>query len=224
MNAGDAMIDIAERDADVPLSAQGRKQSEALGRWFAARPANERPTMLFVSPYRRAMETARAIREARGLAADASETVDERVREKEFGVLDRLTREGIALKFPDQAELRARLGKFYYRPPGGESWTDVILRLRSLCDTLSLHYAAPGSRVLIVAHQVIVLCLRYLIDELDEKQILAIDAEGDIANCGVTEYVLDGARLVLERYNFSAPIEEEGAPVTKEPDVQKAPR
>jgi hydroxyethylthiazole kinase-like uncharacterized protein yjeF len=45
-------------------------------------------------------------------------------------------------KFPDQADLYARLKKFYYRPPGGESWCDVILRLRSMLDSLSREYPA----------------------------------------------------------------------------------
>ena len=90
-------------------------------------------------------------------------------------MLDRLTKLGIEQRFPDQAALRARIGKFYFRPPGGESWCDVILRLRSVLDTVSLHYSHPGSRVLVVGHQVIVLCLRYLIEELTEEEILAID-------------------------------------------------
>src|SRR5881227_4341183 len=116
----------------------------------------------------------------------------QRLREKEFGVLDRLTGAGIRERFPDQAEFRRLLGKFYHRPPGGESWCDVILRLRSALDTISLHYG--GHRVLIVAHQVVVLCLRYLLEDLDEAAILAIDAEGDVANCGVTDYAFDPAR------------------------------
>ena len=74
-----------------------------------------------------------------------SKTVtDERLREKEFGVLDRLTTLGIEQHFPDQAEARRRIGKFYHRPPGGESWCDVILRLRSVLDTISLHHSGPS--------------------------------------------------------------------------------
>src|SRR5881227_781240 len=115
----------------------------------------------------------------------------QRLREKEFGVLDRLTGAGIRERFPDQAEFRTLLGKFYHRPPGGESWCDVILRLRSLLDTVSLHYR--GRRVLIVAHQVVVLCLRYIIEGLGEAEILAIDRQGDVSNCGVTEYRFDAA-------------------------------
>jgi len=139
----------------------------------------------------------------------------------------------VRVRFPDQAEARTRTGKFYHRPPGGESWCDVILRLRSVLDTISLHYSRPGSRVLIVAHQVIVLCFRYLIEEMTEEKVLAIDREADVANCGVTEYALEirkgatGAeegRLHLARYNFVAPVEEAGAAVTSSPDAPVAPR
>jgi len=158
---------------------------------------------------------------------DSKFCIDERLREKEFGILDRLTRRGIETQFPDQAEFRHLLGKFYHRPPGGESWCDVILRLRSLLDTLSLHHG--GDRVMIVAHQVVVLCLRYLLEGLTEEQILTIDRQADIANCGVTEYRFDPARgaageLVLARYNFTAPLEDEAAPVTAEPDAAVAAR
>ena len=105
--------------------------------------------------------------------------VDERLREKEFGILDGLTVSGIAATFPDQSEFRRLLGKFYHRPPGGESWVDVIPRLRSVLDTIALNYAER--RVMIVAHQVVVLCLRYIIENLGEAEILAIDKAGDVA-------------------------------------------
>jgi 2,3-bisphosphoglycerate-dependent phosphoglycerate mutase len=225
--AGLSRIDIADRDADVALSRRGEEQATALGQWLSRRPEEERPQILLSSPYRRALQTSVLIRDAGGLAPDAPKTVvDERLREREFGILDRLTREGITEFFPEQAEFRALLGKFYHRPPGGESWCDVILRLRSALDTLSLHY--PGRRVLIVTHEVVVLCLRYLLEEMDEERILAIDALGDVANCAVTEYALEPgvaprpASLKLMTYNETAPLEREGAPITRAPDAQVA--
>lgn len=222
-----ARIDIQHRDVDVPLSPVGHEQAASLGHWFAAMPAGARPDVLLVSPYLRARQTAQAVVDAGGLAPDAAPVADERLREKEFGVLDRLTRWGIEQEHPEQAELRRLVGKFYHRPPGGESWCDVILRLRSALDTVSLHHG--GRRVLIVGHQVVVLCLRYLLEDLDEEGILAIDREGDVPNCGVTEYAFDPARgpnggLALHRYNFTAPMEREGTPVTAEPDRQVAAR
>jgi len=218
------VIDIAERDVDVPLSELGHRQAAALGRWFAEQPHDECPTSVFISPYLRARETVRHIDEEGGLRRGAHCFVDERLREKEFGLLDRLTRSGILKRYPEQAEIRERVGKFYYRPPAGESWTDVILRLRSFADTISLHHSGPESRVLVVAHQVVVLCMRYLIESLDEAGILAIDSAADVANCSVTEYALDGSDLKLVRYNFTAPLEREGAAVTAEPDAPAGPR
>lgn len=220
-------IDIGHRDVDVPLSNLGTTQSEALGRWFAAMPAGDRPDVLLMSPYLRARQTADGIIGAGGLAPDASRPIaDERLREKEFGILDRLTRYGIEEEHPQQAELRKIMGKFYHRPPGGESWCDVILRLRSALDTISLHHG--GRRVLVVGHQVVVLCMRYLLDGMDEAGILAVDREGDVANCSVTEYAHNPQEnpdgMTLRRFNFTAPMEREGTPVTAEPDQQVAAR
>ena len=221
-------IDIGARDVDVPLSARGETQGDALGAWFARLPDGERPEIVLASPYRRAVGTAARIRAAGGLTPEASPLIsDERLREREFGILDRLTSAGIRELYPEQAELRSAVGKFYHRPPGGESWCDVILRLRSALDTISLHYAQK--RVLIVAHQVVVLCLRYLLENLDEAALMAIDAKGDVVNCGLTEYAFDpeagqDGELKLLRYNFAAQLEQAHAPITSAPDAPVAAR
>ncbi len=226
MDAGLAEINIDHRDIDVPLSANGEDQAIALGRWFGRNGADGVPEVVIASPYARARRTAELIAQ-HGNFADAEFSLDERLREKEFGVLDRLTTAGILERFPEQAQFRNLLGKFYHRPPAGESWCDVVLRLRSLMDTIGLHHA--GQDVLIVSHQVVVLCLRYLLERLSEQEILAIDREGDVANCSITEYhFVDGPRrggdLVLQRYNFVAPLEQHGAEVTAEPPVTNGPQ
>lgn len=219
------MLDIATRDMDTPLSALGEQQADALGRWFATQQAHDQPDVVLCSPYLRAAETARRILQASAMPATLR--LDERLREKEFGVLDRYTRYGIQDKFPELYEQRAHVGKFYFRPPGGESWCDVILRLRSFMEMTAREY--DGKRVLVVGHQVIVSCLRYLLEGLAEQDILAIDREGDVPNCGVTSYHFhaqgfkDG-RLVPHMVNFTAPLEREGTPVTVAPDVPAAPK
>ena len=83
-----------------------------------------------------------------------------------------------------------------------------------------------GQRVLIVAHQVVVLCFRYLLEGLNEAELLEIDAREDVANCGVTEYRMgrDGQALELVRYNFVAPLRQAGALVTTAPDAAVAAR
>ena len=233
---GLAAIDIPHRDVDVPLSPLGEAQAEALGDWFAALPGEQQPEIVLSSPYVRARQTADRVlgalhrRDDPPRAAD-DETIacvrDERLREKEFGILDRLTPLGIRAKYPDLAEQRLHVGKFYFRPPGGESWCDVILRLRSFLEMLTREYR--GDRVLVVAHQVIVNCVRYLLERLDEEQILTIDRLGDVPNCGITSYAFDAragrrGKLVLQLENFVSPLREAGATVTVEPDVPAAPK
>ncbi|RYG99197.1 MAG: histidine phosphatase family protein, partial [Alphaproteobacteria bacterium] len=111
-SSGAELIALDHRDANTPLSELGLDQSEALGRWFSSMPSERRPQVLLSSPFVRAQQTSEAIAKAIGVErADIS--VDERLREKEFGVLDRYTVAGIRAKFPDLAEQRSLVGKFY---------------------------------------------------------------------------------------------------------------
>jgi probable phosphoglycerate mutase len=226
LSAGLHEIDVHVRDVDVPLSPLGERQAVALGRWFGAMPPAEQPTVILASPYVRAMRTAEIMSEAAGLHRAAIPMVfDERLREKEFGILDRLTRAGIEARFPDQGAMRRLLGKFYHRPPGGESWCDVILRLRTVVEMMTREYGRQ--RVLIVCHSVVVMCFRYILEHMTEAEIMAIDRQTEIANCSVTTYHSDPGRhgrLALSTFNFVAPLEVEGTQVTAEPDADAAIR
>ena len=226
--AGLETINLAWRDIDVPLSELGAAQSAALGEWFGQQPVDAQPQVILASPYVRAEQTARLISQHSRLE-HVTLRRDERLREKEFGILDRLTKFGIEQQHAQLYEQRTHVGKFYFRPPGGESWCDVILRLRSLLEMVTREYA--GQRVLIVAHQVIVNCMRYLIEQLDEKQILDIDREADVPNCAVTIYRALSAQegrtdtaMKLLQANFLAPLHEAHTPVTREPDAPTAPK
>jgi broad specificity phosphatase PhoE len=220
------LIDIATRDVDTPLSDLGIAQSHALADWFAALPDAEKPSVVLHSPYLRAAHTAGIVLEH--MRANVPTVVaDERLREKEFGIVDRLTPRGIAERYPELHAQRAHVGKFYFRPPGGESWCDVILRLRSVIDTVTREYRSE--RVLIVAHQVIVNCFRYLFERMDERAILEADRLGDVPNCSITSYRFDMAqgksgKLVLDQVNFVAPLRDAGTPVTVQKDVPAAPK
>lgn len=226
-SAGLEMIDLAWRDIDVPLSELGAQQSVALGEWFG-RQTRAQPDVVLCSPYLRALQTARLVVEHSGLQG-LSIRLDERLREKEFGILDRLTKFGIQQQHPQLNEQRTHVGKFYFRPPGGESWCDVILRLRSLQEMVTREYA--GQRVLVVAHQVIVNCVRYLMEQMDEQQILEIDRQGDVPNCAVTTYrsgsqgdLAQASPMRLVQANFLAPLREAATPVTVAADVPTAPK
>ena len=225
--AGHKVIELDVRDVDVPLSELGRHQAAAAGKWFAELPAGERPEVVLSSPYLRARQTATEICQAGALAGGkAKSVIDERLREREFGVFDGLTARGIREKYPEEAAHRAKMGKFYHRPPGGESWADVILRLRSALNTINLLYA--DRRVVIVCHQVVVLCIRYILDELDEAEILRIDQQAEVLNCGIGAYEFERGddelcvpRLVL--WNHAPPLAA-GDAQTAEPDAMVGTR
>ena len=180
-------IAIDVRDADVALSPLGEGQAAAFGQWLAELPTVRQPTRAWASSYRRARQTAEI-----ALAAGALECplrVDERLRDRELGVLDRLTARGVQARYPSEAQRRRYLGKFYYRPPGGESWADVVLRLRSFLGDIS--DALSDGVVLIVAHDAVVLLLRYICQELDEATLLDIARTRSVGNASITRLVRD---------------------------------
>jgi len=225
---GSLKVKMPQRDIDVPLSDLGERQSRAVGKWFGVLSDEEKPTVVISSPYLRTRETTKLLLASAGYDLKSLVSLtDERLREKEFGIFDRLTKHGVKEKYPEQYEMRNALGKFYHRPPGGESWCDVILRLRSAVNSLRLEFA--GERILIVTHEVVVSCFRYLLESMTEEELLTIDRERDVANCSVTSYEFDisagkqgGMRLSLS--NFVEPLEAIGEKVTNQPDLPIAPK
>jgi broad specificity phosphatase PhoE len=215
-------VAVQARDPDVPLSALGARQAAALGRWFAARPAGERPTVVLASPYVRARRTAELLVAELGMAPEAVR-LDERWREKELGLFYRVTARGVERRYPEQWALRRELGAFYYRPPNGESGCDVAFRVRAALDAVAAAHA--GERVLVVCHQITILCARYVLEGLTEGELDAAWRRYDVGNCSLTEYRPDAAgRLALTRLAERVPVEEgapdtpdDGAPSTVEP-------
>jgi broad specificity phosphatase PhoE len=209
-------IDIPERDADVPLSDTGREQAAAVSRWLASRPPVD---VVVVSPYLRTVQTAEI---AVSQLGDVPVRRDERLRDRELGILDLLTGHGVQTRLPAEAVRRRRLGKFYYRPPGGESWADVALRLRSLLGDLRRDH--DGGRVLMFGHEAVVFLLRYLIEGLTEQQLMDVARDGTIANCSVTTWKRTGdgplAPVDFARVHH---LHREGAEQTHEDEVSAEP-
>ena len=77
---------------------------------------------------------------------------------------------GIGAHYPEEAERRKHLGKFYYQPPSGESWADVVLRVRSLLN--DLRHGFDGERVWMFTHQAVISTFRYVLEGLDEQELL----------------------------------------------------
>jgi len=211
--AADAeVIVVGARDADVELSETGVEQAEALGRGLKPYLSDDMPTMIWSSTYVRAQQTAQI--SLAGAGADLPVLLDERLRDRELGVLDLLTWKGVLNRFPLEAERRQWLGKFYHRPPGGESWADVVLRVRSFL--LDLNAIADGTRAVVFCHDALVLTFRYVCEGLSEGQVLDIGAQTPVKNVSITHLGRESdGRWQLRLFNDVSHLEESSAPVTE---------
>ncbi|GAA3231874.1 histidine phosphatase family protein [Actinocorallia longicatena] len=181
MRSGAEIMDIPERDPDIPLSQRGVRQAQLLGRWLAAQHP---PDLVLSSPYLRALETVRTATGHPGIR------IDERLRDRDMGALYRLTPAGVKARFPHEYDLKESVGKFYYRPPGGESWADMALRLRAVLSDLP-----RDSRILISAHDAVIILIRYIVEGLSEAEIMEIE-KLPVANCSISRWV-DGRQVMF---------------------------
>ena len=211
--AGAEVIAVPARDADVNLSGTGQDQAKALGAALARIAEEFRPDAVVSSPYARAFQTAEIAVEAAGWPVKVQ--LDERLRDRELGILDRLTRLGVEKRYPEEAERREWLGKMYYRPPGGESWADVALRLRSVLD--ELNNLGSGHRVMLVCHDALIMLVRYVLEGMTEKELLDLAASTSVLNASITRFVRPSGEgpWTLESFNVADHLTEQGVTVTE---------
>jgi broad specificity phosphatase PhoE len=203
-------LELDDRDADVELSPTGREQADAVAQWIQTADESRLPTCVLSSPYRRAAETADRAMRGRRLEV----MLDERLRERDLGVFDGLTGLGIRARHPEEATRRKKLGKFYYQPPSGESWADVVLRVRSLLDDLRHGY--DGERIWMFTHQAVIMSFRYALEGLDEKSLLDIDRDVQIPNASFTRFHRQGEAFELHDFASTEAVDQAGADRTRE--------
>ncbi|SEH72280.1 MULTISPECIES: histidine phosphatase family protein [unclassified Leifsonia] len=206
------VIPVEARDADVTLSSLGELQAGALG--ARLRDVLPRDAVVYSSPYRRAVETAQL-----ALGADVILRIDERLRDRELGILDRLTAVGVERRLPLEAERRRWTGKFYYRPPGGEAWTDVALRLRSFLRDVP---GDPDGTVVVFAHDAVVSLFLYVMLRMTEAQLAEHLLTHPIANASITELRFDGRDWSLHTFADDAHLAAAGLPATEHPGEARA--
>jgi 2,3-bisphosphoglycerate-dependent phosphoglycerate mutase len=185
-------------DRDVELTDLGRAQAEAIGRWLAGLPPEMVPQVAITSPYRRARETWRIAAAASGLDLPAPST-DDRLVDRQLGALEMMTRAAIARDHPDEPGRLDADGVYRYRPPGGENFRDIAERLSAFLADLNRDHA--GERVVVVAHDSVVLMTRYVIEGLDWDAVAAVEAESNVLNASITRFDGTSGKLVLDRYN-----------------------
>jgi broad specificity phosphatase PhoE len=117
--------------------------------------------------------------------------------------------------YATESERRTKVGKFYYQPPGGESWADVVLRVRSLL--ADLRQGFDGERVWMFTHQAVIMSFRYVLEGLKELDLLEIDRTSPIPNCSLTTYHMSPHGPCLVDFAATDALDQHQAAVTNEP-------
>jgi broad specificity phosphatase PhoE len=192
---------VPGRDRDVPLSGPGAVQGAALGDWLAGRTPGAGPDLVVCSPYLRARQTWEAMADrAAGLGTPRMDVlVDERLRDREMGVFELHPAAALRARAPEEAARRELLGEWNYRPPGGEAFTDVAVRVGQFVSDLGR--AAPGRRVLVVAHDGVVVALRHVLAGIGA---VAPERLPPVPNASVSSWDGDGHRLRLTSWGDTA--------------------
>ena len=151
LNEAGARI-VLKPDHQYRLTSRGQGQAAAVGRALATLLGSH-PYGIYVSPYRRAMQTMQIASEQFS-RPPAFVYQDPRLREQDYGPVK--SRED-SLK---QREQRAIYGTFFYRFPGGESCADVFDRMSAFQETL--HRSFSGNdyprNVLVFTHGTAMRC------------------------------------------------------------------
>jgi 2,3-bisphosphoglycerate-dependent phosphoglycerate mutase len=187
------------RDADVPLSDLGVEQAADLGRWWAELPEEQRPTIALCSPYLRARETLRIATERAGVELPV--IVDDRLCDRLKGDFELWNDIAVAQSHPHEAARRKQDGVFHYVPPGGESLWNVGNRVRDLLTELAPRL--DGQRVIIVAHDAVVLMLCQVLEDLDHEQMLVINDGGLVPNASLSTWRRTAGRWTRDGYGVA---------------------
>ncbi|MFF0498237.1 histidine phosphatase family protein [Nocardia aobensis] len=197
-------------DSDVELTPTGYGQAAGLGRWLAGLTPDRAPQLVVCSPYLRARQTWAAMARAAGGIAEGAgavpTVVDERCRDREMGVFELFPPQAIRRRDPQEYERRARVGDWFYRPPGGESVADVARRMRDLLTELD---RTTAERILIVAHDAIVVTAAHVLAGIGATPL---DAPPPVPNASITQWHNDETHLRLTAWGLTPPVRDDAMP------------
>ncbi len=167
---GESLGNLDERayrqfgDHNVPLTQWGHRQAAEAGlviaAYLAALTGHEALRLrIWYSPFLRTRQSKDALLEALPVECVGEVREDYLLREQDFGlfteIYDHAERRQ---KFPDEfekwARMRSNSGKFYARPPDGESRADVAQRMRLFLQTIMDEARDGHDNVVIVGHGV----------------------------------------------------------------------
>lgn len=174
---------------DVPLSARGRLQSEAV----AAALTGEPLAAVYTSPLERARASAELIAKPHGLEPRIAPAF----REMGFGEWEGLLHDELASRSPSEAT-GWRQSPHLAMPPGGERLADVTARVQEAVARLRDEH--PGATVALVTHAIVTRLVVLQALGLGPERLWSVDA----SPAGITEIEYQGAWVTMHRMNTLA--------------------
>ena len=171
--------------AHWPLTKKGVEQARIAGDFLNHLITDGKfwPDRMYVSSYARAMQTAAYLCLIR-----SSWIQDSRITERDWGDLDCLTDEERQERFGDAIKMR-KVEPFFWAPPNGESFKDLIIRIRDFIDSL---HRAEAQNVFVVCHGEVMKAIRIILCQLTPSEYADMEFSKDpikrIHNCQIDHY------------------------------------
>lgn len=168
------------------LSEKGQEQAAIAGKWLSSEFSKDGVAFdrCITSEFARAMETSALLD-----LPDATWYRNFYLTERDWGELDACPESEKEERFGDALRMR-KVEPFFWRPPGGESYAELCLRLDRVLDTL--HRECSDKRVIIVCHGEVIRAFRALIERMPQEQFrdLALNKGKDssVHNCEILHY------------------------------------
>ncbi|QQS23235.1 phosphoglycerate mutase family protein [bacterium] len=195
-------------DHMIPITLPGFEQAVKAGFYLKAHFG--KPDFVYDSEYRRTEQTANTALTA--FTDKELNSVERRsttfLRERDPGYTYDMTEEEVERHFPYLREYWRTMGGFHAAPPGGESLSKVVERVRSFIT--EIFHTRDDQNVWIFTHGGTIRCIRYLLEHWTEKEFVETPGPD---NCGITVYnqtmvpiSINGQpsvrkKLVLDRFN-----------------------
>lgn len=194
--------EIYAGNVDIPLSSKGIKQAMALSTIASALS----PDIVYTSKLIRAMETALL------MLANIAKTVTRiypneldsaivaqdflpliefnALNERNYGELQNKNKKQVLELYSSEVIQRWRRG-FYVAPPGGESFSDVVERVRGFVFSYINPYI-ENNNILVVAHQNTMRAIYYLLMNQTPEKIESIE----FCNCEGIQFDFENGKVV----------------------------
>jgi len=170
---------------DSKLTQRGIKQIELVAEVLSKRTFD----VLISSDQGRAVSTAETINKYHNLNI----LLNEKLRERNFGIMEGLTREEIAEKFPE-VHTSYMKRKSVYQVPDGESLIQLYLRVtEELKNIIKIH---KGSKILIVTHGGVLDCTMRMVFSYS----LDLQRNFSISNSAINTFSITNGKWKLEEW------------------------